>query len=226
MRYVALVPTFNEEEHIEEVILHLKKYPNMDIVVIDDGSTDATPEIVRRLGVVLLRFETNKGKGMALKAGFDYFLKKHVGAKYVILIDADMQYHPKDIIKLLKPLEGEKADLVTGYRIPKEMPYANRMGNFIWRNVFNLFFGTRFKDTNCGYMALAKDVIPKIKNVHGGYIIENSILADCVRNKLKVYQVPVNVRYGKRKIKKFARMFFGVLFFIITEGIKYRVKGK
>ncbi len=222
-KHVALVPAYNEEESIEEVITHLKNHTHIDVVVIDDGSTDSTPELVKKMGVVLLRHNTNRGKGEAIRTGFDYVLKKHKGAKYVVLIDADMQYSPKDAARLLRPLGEGKADVVTGYRNWKNVPLANRTGNFVWRTLFNMLFGTDFKDTNCGYMAFTKDAVSKIRNVHGGYIIENSIFADCVKNNLRVVQVPVEIRYGKRKIGKFARMFFGVLWFIIAEGVKYRV---
>jgi glycosyltransferase involved in cell wall biosynthesis len=223
MTHYALIPAFNEEENIEEVILRLRKHKDVNIIVIDDGSTDSTPEIVKKLGIVLVRHETNRGKGEAIKTGFKYVLKNCPKASHVVLIDADMQYMPGEVSKILRPLEEGKADVVTGYRNPRDIPHANKIGNFVWRTLFNLFFGTNFKDTNCGYMGFTIGAVKKIKNIHGGYIIENSILAEAVRNNLKVKQVPVKVVYGKRKIGKFARMFFGVMIFILTEGFKFRL---
>jgi glycosyltransferase involved in cell wall biosynthesis len=223
MTHYALIPAFNEEENIEEVILRLRRHKNVNIIVIDDGSTDSTPEIVKKLGTILVRHEINKGKGEAIKTGFKYILKNHPEAKYVVLIDADMQYFPEEADKILKPLEEGEADYVTGYRIPKSIPYANRIGNFGWRVLFNLFFGTNLKDTNCGYVGMTKEAMKKIKNIHGGYIIENTMLRDAVKNKLRIKQVPVKVIYRQRKIRKFARMFFGVLIFIIIEGLKFRI---
>ncbi len=225
MKHVALVPAFNEEKNIREVIVHLKKHPHLDIIVVDDGSQDKTAEIAKSMGAVVLKHNTNKGKGEALRTGFDYILKNHPQANYIVIIDADMQYDPRESPRLLSILENGQADVATGMRRSQDVPYANRMGNFVWRIVFNILFGTRLRDTNCGYMALNRKSLGKIKNIHGGYIIENSILADCVRNKLKIKQVPVSVKYGKRKIRKFARMFFGVLIFIIVEGLKHRIKG-
>jgi len=222
MRY-ALIPAFNEEETIEEVILRLKKHIDVEVIVVDDGSSDATPEIVKKLGHTLVRHETNKGKGEAINTGFKYIVKNYPKAKYVVIIDADLQYRPEDAYKLLEPLEKGEADIVTGFRDPKNIPYANRFGNFIWRFTFNLLFGTHFKDTNCGYMAFTTDAVKKIKKVHGGYIIENSILAQSVKSGLRVKQVDVKVLYGKRKITKFARMAFGVIIFIVIEGLKFRL---
>jgi len=222
MRY-ALIPAFNEEETIEEVIVRLKKDIDVEVIVVDDGSSDATPEIVKKLGHTLVRHETNKGKGEAINTGFKYIVKNYPKAKYVVIIDADLQYRPEDAYKLLEPLEKGEADIVTGFRDPKNIPYANKFGNFIWRFTFNLLFGTHFKDTNCGYMAFTTDAIKKIKKVHGGYIIENSILAQSIKSGLRVKQVDVKVSYGKRKITKFARMAFGVIIFIVIEGLKFRL---
>ena len=223
MTHYALIPAFNEEEKIKEVILRLRKHKDINIIVIDDGSTDSTSEIVRKLGTVLIRHETNMGKGEAIKTGFRYILKNYPKAKYVVLIDADMQYFPEDAGKILKLLEEGDADYVTGYRNPREIPYANRIGNFGWRLLFNLLFGTNLRDTNCGYVGMTKNAMIKIKNIHGGYIIENSMLRDAIKNKLRIKQVPVKVVYGKRKIGKFAKMFFGVLIFIMIEGFKFRL---
>lgn len=156
-----------------------------------------------------------------MKTGFSYFLEE--STDFVIVADADRQYNLEEAPKILKPALDGKADLVTGYRLPRDIPFANRFGNFIWRNLFNFFFGTNFRDTNCGFVCLNRNALKKIKNIHGGYIIENSMLADAVKNKLKVIQVPVRVHYAKRKIRKFAKMFFGVLIFILVEGFRYRL---
>jgi hypothetical protein len=110
-----------------------------------------------------------------------------------------------------------------GCRNWRKVPYTNAMGNFVWRMLFNFFFKTKLKDTNCGYLGLTRKAIKKIGRVHGGYIIENSMLRDVVKNEMKIKQVQVNVKYRNRRIPHFLRMFFGVLIFIIVEGFKYRL---
>jgi glycosyltransferase involved in cell wall biosynthesis len=216
-----LFPAYNEEKNIRAVIKDAKKVlPNATIVVVDDGSTDRTYELAKKEKVIVLRHFVNKGKGEALKTGLDFF--RRAGVSYVIIADADRQYSIKDATKFLDAFKN--ADLVTGYRIPSDVPYANRMGNFVWRLLFNFFFGVKLKDSNCGYMGFNKTALRKIKDIHGGYIIENAILADAIRKRLKIVQVPVKVKYRKRRIAKFARMFFGVLFFIVKEGMKYRLR--
>ena len=223
-KHVAIVPAFNEEKNIREVIYHLRKHPHVDIIVIDDGSKDRTAEIVKKHKVILLQHKFNKGKGEAIKTGINYILKHHP-VQYIVLVDADMQYHPSEAIKLLGPLEKNEADFVSGYRMPSSIPYANRMGDGGWKWLFNLLFGTNFFDTNCGLIAFDRKAAKVIlRNVYGGYIIENAIKIKIVEAKLKIAQVPVNVRYGKRRVAKFGRMFFGNSWFIFIEGIKYRIR--
>lgn len=222
VRIGVLLPAYNEEENIQAVIDETRMHlPDSEILVVDDGSADNTFELAIGKGVTVLKHEKNKGKGEALKTGFKYFLNQPVD--FVIVSDTDRQYRVEEAPKILEALESNKGDFVTGYRNPKDIPYANRMGNFIWRTLFNVFFGTNHKDTNCGFIGLNRTALEKIKNIHGGYIIENSMLADSVKNNLKVHQVPVKVYYGKRDVGKFGRMFFGVSIFILVEGFKYRL---
>jgi glycosyltransferase involved in cell wall biosynthesis len=218
-----LLPAYNEEKNIQIVIREAKKIlPNSTIVVVDDGSKDKTSELAKKSKVMVIRHDINKGKGEALNTGFKYFSKKKE-IDYIIIADTDRQYQIKEADKILKPLEEGEADYVTGYRISRKIPYANRMGNFIWRVFFNLLFKTHLKDVSCGFIGMKKTTLRKMKNIQGGYIIESSMLRDVIKNKLRIKQVPVRVVYKKRRIIKYAKMFFGVLFFILVEGFKFRL---
>ena len=222
MKTYALIPAYNEEKTIEKVVKKVKKM-NLTPIVVDDFSSDNTYELAKRAGAIVLKHEKNKGKGEAIKTGFE-FLKKN-DFDHVVLIDADMQYSPEEAIKLLTPLKEGKADFVVGYRNWKNIPFRHKLGNFVWRNSFNILFGTKFKDTNCGFMALNKKAVKKIKNIGGGYIIENQLFVEALKNKLKIEQVPVSVNYkNKSGILRGVRVVLGVLFFILREGLKYRIK--
>jgi len=224
MKSIALVPAYNEESTIEEVIARLKGL-NLDPIVVDDGSTDKTSETAKKSGVKVIRHLENKGKGETLKTGFEYILKNYPDVEDVVVVDSDMQYSPEESLKLLNPL-NEGTDFVMGYRNWRTVPFRNRLGNFVWRTTFNLLFKTNLKDTNCGFMALSRKAISKMGRAYGGYIIENMMLVDALKNKLNIKQVPVSVKYKKgdkgRSIIGGIRIVIGCLIFIMREGIKYR----
>ncbi|MEM5772716.1 MAG: glycosyltransferase family 2 protein [Candidatus Aenigmatarchaeota archaeon] len=222
---IALVPAYNEEKTIQEVIRRLKKV-GLKAVVIDDCSKDRTFELAKRAGAIVLKHEKNKGKGEAIKTGINFLLKKYPSVENVIIVDADMQYLPDEAINFLKALKEEKTDFVMGKRDWSKVPLRHRLGNFIWRTSFNILFGQRMEDTNCGFVAFSRKAMEKIKNdIHGGYVLEDQMLISAVKNKFKIKQVPVSVNYKKRSgFLRGIRMVLGVLIFVIKEGIKYRLK--
>lgn len=223
MDSVVLIPAYNEEKTIQEVISRVKKI-NLTPLVIDDGSTDKTNKIAKKFGAIVLKHNINKGKGEALKTGFKEILKKHPEIQYVVVIDADLQYDPRDAPKLFKALR-QGNDYVTGYRNwKKDVPFRHRLANFLWRTAFNLVFGTSLKDTNCGFIGLNRKAMKIMsQQSYGGYIIENMMLTYVLENKLRIKQVPVKVHYPHpRSMIKGSRFFLGCLIFIIEEGLKYR----
>lgn len=222
MKVFSLIPAYNEEKTIYEVVRRTRKL-NIVPIVIDDNSSDRTYELAKKAGAIVLKHNINKGKGEALKTGFEY-LKKRRDVKAVVLLDADLQYLPEEVIKLLAPIEAREADFVTGYRDFKNIPLRHRLGNFVWKNSFNLLFGVRLKDTNCGLMAIAGDKIKTLsKAVYGGYIIENALFIQALKEKLGIKQVPVKVFYKRKSgIIRGVRVVLGVLIFILEEGIKFR----
>jgi len=221
---IALVPAYNEQENIQEVISRLRKV-GLKAVVIDDHSRDRTVELAKKAGAIVLRHERNKGKGESIKTGINFLLKKYPKVDNVVLVDADMQFLPDEAVRLLKPLKEGKADFVMGKRNWSKVPLRHRLGNLVWRVSFNILFGQKMEDTNCGFVAFSRRAMEKIKDViHGGYIIENAMLNTIVRNKMKIKQVPVTVIYKeKAKVPRGTRVVSGVLIFILKEGLKYRL---
>ncbi|MEM7826236.1 MAG: glycosyltransferase family 2 protein [Candidatus Aenigmatarchaeota archaeon] len=220
----ALVPAYNEEKTIEEVVRRLKKV-GLKVIVIDDCSKDRTFELAKKTGAIVLKHEVNKGKGEAIKTGINFLLKRYPKVENVVVIDADMQYLPEEAINLLKPLKEKKADFIMGKRDWSKVPSRHKLGNFVWRSFFNFLFDQKLEDTNCGFVAFSNKAMDKIKDyLHGGYILESEMLVAAIRNNLKIGQVPVEVRYKKLAgIKKGVRMVLGVLIFIVKEGVKYKL---
>jgi len=110
---VAVLPAFNEQRTIAEVILKTEK--NVDrVVVVDDGSSDLTAEVAERLGATVIRHKRNIGYGAALRSGFEHALK--LNPKVVVTLDTDGQHDPNEIPNLVKPILEGKADVVIGSR--------------------------------------------------------------------------------------------------------------
>lgn len=227
MSNYVLIPAYNEEKNIADVIRETKKL-RIKPIVIDDGSTDKTYEISKKNGAITLRSVSNKGKGEALNLGFNYISKKHPDMKNLVIIDADMQYNPSETIKMIKELDKNEADVIMGYRDWGQVPFLHKLGNFVWRTTFNIFFGTSLKDTNCGLMVFNKKSVSKLKNrILGGYIVDNSILIGALKNNLRIKQVPVKVHYHRKSgVGRGIKIVGGVLLYIIKEGLKYRLGRK
>jgi glycosyltransferase involved in cell wall biosynthesis len=224
MKTGILFPAYNEEKNIQVVIKEAKKYlPNSEIVVVDDGSKDKTKQIALKNGVRVLEHKKNMGKGVALKTGFKYFLKKS-NVDVIIVADSDRQYSVKDTVKLLKPIKTGKADYVVGCRDWKKVPFRHRMGNFVWRTFFNILFGVKLKDTNCGLIAMKTDVAKIMKIRGGGYVIDNYMLIQAIKNGFKIMNIPISIDYKhKRDFFRGTKMVVGVAIFILKEGIKYNL---
>ncbi|MEM5830979.1 MAG: glycosyltransferase family 2 protein [Candidatus Aenigmatarchaeota archaeon] len=223
---VAIVPAFNEEKTIDEVVKRLKKL-NFEVIVVDDGSRDKTYEIAKKSGAIVIKHKKNKGKGFAIKTGIEYVIENLPNTKYIILIDADLQHLPEEAPRLIKKLE-EGYDLVKGYRSWKDVPFRHKLGNYFWSFLFFLFFGKYIRDLGNGYIAMKFEAAKILRKVlSGGYIIEAKILKECIKNNLKLGFVPVTVKYyRKSRILRGIKVVFGVVFWIIKEGLKYRLSNK
>jgi len=224
MTRFAIIPAYNEEKSIEQVVKEVNKL-GVKPIVVDDGSTDNTFNICTNNGAITIRHETNRGKGEAIKSGLYYLIKNHPEFTHLVLVDADMQYSPEETLKIFNALENNNLDFVIGQRNWKEVPFRHQLGNFVWRNALNIIFHTNFKDTNCGLVGFNRNAVEKLKDhIIGGYIVDNSILIGAIKNNLKIDQVPVKVTYHRKsKVTRGVRMVLGVLLYILREGLRYRL---
>jgi glycosyltransferase involved in cell wall biosynthesis len=219
----ALIPAYNEEKNIEKV---LKKIKNLKIetIVVDDCSKDKTYEIAKRYAKFVLKHEKNKGKAEAIKTGLK-FMFENLSFDIVTLIDADNAYDPLEIPKFVEKIK-KGYDFVMGFRNWKDVPFRHKLGNFIWRKTFNMLFGTKFLDTNCGFVAMNKKAAEKLKDlIYGGYILENAMLIEMIKENFRIGQINVKVNYeSKRDFLSGIRMVLGVLLFILVKGICFNIE--
>ena len=194
MKTILIIPAFNEEKAIGDVIEKSFQYVD-DILVVDDGSKDNTYEIVKNTDVLIIRHETNLGKGVALRDAFNYIKNYDI----VVTIDGDGQHDPSEIPKLIKPIKEAKADLVNGSRyldgFDDDTPAYRRVGQRVLDIATNITSGTSVTDSQSGFRAFKGDTIKYYRFRDTGFGIESEMLADASENNLKIIEVPITVRY-------------------------------
>lgn len=195
----VVISAYNEEKSIGKVIKSLHKEGYKNIIVVDDGSTDRTARLSKRMGCVVISHKKNMGPGAALSTGLKYCVKKRI--KYIVTMDADGQHRSKDIPKLLAPLK--EYDIVFGSRFldnKTKMPFHRRIllkGSTI---VIWLFYGIKMTDAHIGFRALTLKAAKKIKIKRHGFEFCSEIVNEIKKKKLKWKEVPVKVIYkGIRK---------------------------
>ena len=203
---VVVVPAYNEEEHIESTLRSIPDFVRT-VVVVDDASHDATPQIVSRLAledprVILLRHKQNKGIGGGMISGYEKALD--LGADIVVKMDADGQMSPDDLPALLRPLVCGEADYAKGNRFHdfgalRRMPVVRRMGNMVLGFLTKAAVGYWHCFDPCnGYVAVRADVLREIPPSALGksFFFETSMLAHLYLMGAVVKDVPMSARYG------------------------------
>lgn len=189
----AIIPAYNEEKRIKEVIEETKKYVK-NIVIVDDGSKDKTYEIAKEEGVIALKHIINLGKGAALKTGCDFAFKN--GAAFLIVLDADAQHEPKEIPNFIKNLEN--IDIVFGYRDINKMPFVLKFGNLFINKITKFLFNIRIRDTQSGYRAFTSKTYKKIRWKALDYSMESEMIANVGKHKLKYKEIPIKTIYSDK----------------------------
>lgn len=190
----AVIPAYNELKHIASVIKGVKGYVK-NVIVVDDGSRDNTYSIAKNMDVIALTHIVNLGKGAALKTGCDYALK--LGAKNIIVIDADGQHNPEHIPDFVKALK--KSDIVFGCRkLRKDMPLLLKFGNRFIDNVTRILYGIDIPDTQCGFRAFTSNAYKKLRWKANDYFMESEMIANAGKHKLKYEIVPISTIYSDK----------------------------
>jgi len=194
------VPAYNEAGLIGHVVQRIKEYcPS--VVVVDDGSTDASAREARRAGATVIEHKTNKGKGIAQQTGFDYALSEGLG--FVVTLDADGQHDPAHIPAFVESFRDSGAGAVIGNRMwdPENMPFVRRMTNRYMSWLLSRRMGQRVPDTQCGYRLYGAGVLPVIRADAAGFAAESEALLRMAAAGHTIASVPITVIYGEEESK-------------------------
>ena len=198
-KLAVIIPAYNEEKSIGEVIKRIPQNvcDEVEIIVVDDGSTDKTDNVAREVGAYVVNHGYNRGLTQTLKTGINVGFDRN--ADYFLTIDADGQYLPEDIPKLLQPLLERKADLVLGSRFMggiEEMPWLKRSGNRMFTWLLRRLTGFPFSDTQTGFRAFNRHFVESVF-LHGKYTYTQEMLIHAVEKGFRIKEVPTF--FAKRK---------------------------
>jgi glycosyltransferase involved in cell wall biosynthesis len=189
-----VIPAYNEGTVIASVIRDVQKEGWKDIIVADDGSTDSTYDEAKKTGVIVLRHSLNRGKGAAVKTGFEAAKKLH--ADCIVTIGADGQHDPKDIKRLFELLHKGN-DVVLGVRNfdEKHIPRLKVVGNYIGNFFTWMLYGVWVTDSQSGIRAYNRKALNSITIYNDRYEFETEIVREISRNNLTWKEIPISVRY-------------------------------
>jgi glycosyltransferase involved in cell wall biosynthesis len=199
MKLSVLIPAYNEEATLEEVIRRVSEIDlDKEIVVVDDCSTDRTPDILSSIkedGLVVVSHENNRGKGAAIRTAL-----AAARGDVVVIQDADLEYDPQDFHKLITPFLEGKAQVVYGVRSLDKQKWLMRVGNRFLTKVANLLYGSNLEDMETCYKLIARDVMESLDLRSDGFDIEAELTAKILKRGHRVHQVPI--WYSPRVEKK------------------------
>lgn len=201
MRLIINLPAFNEEEKIGSTIQRIPRNiagaDEVFVQVIDDGSSDRTIEVAQASGADFVYANgVNRGIGKTFRHAVERALEN--GADIMVNIDADGQFDPADIAKLIQPLLAGQADMVSADRFSlhkaKNIPWIKDKLNRLAANIISRFMNTQISDLTCGFRAYNRETLLRL-NLPGDYTYTQEVIIDALGKNLKVLWVPVEVTY-------------------------------
>ncbi|MFH1862702.1 MAG: glycosyltransferase family 2 protein [bacterium] len=201
--FVAVIPAYNAAGTIQSVVTDVNIFLAKDsIIVVNDGSTDDTGEIISSLGVRCLQRETNAGKGAALREGFRAALTQN--PDWVICLDADGQHDPRIIPRFQEAAASNRFDLIIGNRrvggsqkgrFPDEMPKPRRFSNSTSSALLSWRTGLPLADVQCGYRAIRASLLARMRLCSVHYEIDAEMILQAWRQKGRIGWIPVPTLY-------------------------------
>ena len=198
-RTCAIIPFYNESEHLPGIINDTLPFVDK-IIAVNDGSTDNSAFLIpESKEIQIISYPVNKGKGFALNLGFMESIKSGYG--YTVTLDADYQHNPAYIPSLLKELDN--SDIVIGNRLNKlnRMPIHRIMSNKLTSFLLSIKTKTKIIDSQCGFRAYKTSVLESILPSYAGFEAESEIILNAANNNLKISFVYVPTIYNNEKSK-------------------------
>lgn len=205
-----VIPAYNPGENLKEIVNNLEKNQYKKIIIIDDGSVSKNIFRNLRNQAIIIGHNKNKGKGRALKTGFNYCIKNLSNLMGIITIDADGQHEIYDINKIYREFQNKKNSVLLGSRQFEKLniPLRSRIGNKMMSTLLEKKMKTRIKDTQTGLRAIPMKYIKELENIKGeGFEYETNMLIYCIKNNINIKEIPINTIYINRNKQSNFRIF-------------------
>jgi len=195
---VACIPVYNEERDLGPIVIKTSKYVDK-IIICDDGSTDLSSEIAKRLGCDVIKHNRRLGKGVALKDLFEKALD--IGGDVIVTLDGDGQHFPKDIPLLIEPIQNKDADMVIGSRFlgkTNSVPFHRAIGNNAMTSFTRLLSDENLKDlsdSQSGFRAYSRKVLENVRVREQGMGVDSEILVSASNSNFKITEASISVVY-------------------------------
>lgn len=194
---IAVIPAYNEQETIGQIVQTTKRYAD-SVIVVDDGSDDCTGELAASAGASVIRIPKNAGKGHALGIGLSTAAMNGYGV--VVCLDADGQHDPADIPRIVQPIVEGRADMVIGSRfLSREskdvIPAYRKVGQSILTSATNFGSSVKITDSQSGYRAFTKNVVKGFAYAEAGMGIESEMIRNAVKSGARIQEVPITAKY-------------------------------
>lgn len=188
---LVLIPAWNEARTIGPIVEAVRA--RLPVLVVDDGSTDATADCALKAGAEVVSHPVNLRKGAALKTGFSWAVER--GYKSVVTMDADGQHDPADLEKLLNENREQQAALIIGERQFSRMPWPNRLTTPLGSRILSCALGIRVTDNQSGFRLLTKPLLESMSLRSNGYEMEVEMIWEAVRLGMPIAWVPIRTIY-------------------------------
>lgn len=202
-KLVVIIPALNEAKTVGDVIARVPKnidgISNIEILVVDDGSSDTTSEVARAAGARVVKHEHNLGVGAAFQTGIREALNR--GADYIVNMDADGQFNPADISKLLAPIQSGAAQFVTASRFMEDDRRPDMSAIKLWGNrwmtrIINFITKKNFTDVSCGFRAYSRDAALRL-TLFGFFTYTQETFIDLAFKNIPMAEIPLDIK-GER----------------------------
>lgn len=195
-RIIAVIPAYNEERFIGSVVLKTRQYADA-VIVVDDGSMDATGKIAEAAGAVVVQHRQNLGKGVALSTGF--CRARELDPAVVVTLDADGQHSPEEVTRVAAPVLDGQADIVVGSRYlekKSKVPLHRIWGHIVFNFLTNRVSGVPVTDSQSGFRAFSPRALCALSSLHSnGFSVESEMQLQAREHSLRVTEVPVTIHY-------------------------------